>query len=94
MSVALGRVQKKVTNTCTRNVLGFWSNVCEDNPLSNLVIDPARRQLSEIIFPKIGKPEQPEYGLGNTREDAEPRPKRCRLNLSRWSTRVQGVGRA
>ena len=85
MSVALRRIEKKITDAGTRNVLGFGSDVCEDNALSNVLVDPVCRQLSEIKFPKIGKSEQPESGVGNARKDAEPGPKRCRLDLPSWS---------
>ena len=65
----------------------LWGDIGEDNSGGGLLARPCDRRFLEIAFAKVGKTKEPENGVGNVSEDAQPGAEGCGFNLNLVSGR-------
>jgi hypothetical protein len=59
----------------------LWSDVGEDDARSNFGGSPLVCGMPEVSLAEIGEAEEPEDGIGDAGEDAEPRTESGRFDL-------------
>lgn len=81
MSVALGRVEKQIADSRTRDVLVLWCHVRKDDPGRDFGARPADCRLSEVAFTKLWEAQKPEHCVRQSGQYSEPAPEGGRIDL-------------
>ena len=81
MGVALRRVEEKIADAGTGDVLRLRRDVGEDDTRGHFRTYPPQCRLLEVAFAQVRETEEPEDGFGKARKDAEPGPEGRGLNL-------------
>lgn len=81
MGIAFRCVEKQIADAGTRNMLVLGRYICEDDSRCNFAANPTQGRLSEILFAKIRKSEEPEDSFRNARENTQPSSECSRLDL-------------
>ena len=81
MRVALWCVEEEVADACAGDVLVFLGDVGKDYATCYFYAGPEEGRLLEVCFAEVGEAEQPEDGVGNLFEDAQPGAEGCGLDL-------------
>jgi hypothetical protein len=70
--VALGGIEEEVADAGARDMLVLLRNVGEDDAVGDFRSRPHVGSLFEVGLAEVGEAEEPEDGVGETFEDAEP----------------------
>lgn len=81
MRVAFRRVEEQIAYLRARDVEGFGSDVGEDYAGGGGGCGPGAGEGEEVCFADVREAEEPEDGIRDRLEDAEPRSKRRGLDL-------------
>jgi len=93
VGVALGRVEEEVAHPRPRNVLVLRCHVREEHARRHVRPRPELRRLLQVRFAQVREAQQPEDGLWEFGEDAEPGAEGCRFDLGVtlvWCLRILG----
>ena len=91
--VALGRVEEEVAHARPRNVLVLRCHVREEHARGHVRPRPQLRRLLQVGLAQVREAQQPEDGLWEFGEDAEPGAEGCRFDLGVtlvWCLRIWG----
>ena len=81
MRVAFGRVEEEVAHARARDVLVLRRHVGEDDARRHVRPGPHLRRLLQLTLAEVREAQQPEYGVGHARQDAEPGAKCAGIDL-------------
>lgn len=81
MCVTFGRVEEDVADTCAGDVLLLGRDIGEEDAGRNFGAGPFLCDSAEIFLAEVGEAEEPEAGVWDFSDDAEPCSERCWLNL-------------
>jgi hypothetical protein len=79
--IALGRIKEEIQDLGPRNMCVLRRHVCEDDSGGRFFTSPSLGSFPKVLLTRFWEPQQPENGVGNTRQYAQPRSKCGRFNL-------------
>jgi len=86
--VAFRCVEEQIADAGASNMLVFLRNIGELDAPCDFGSSPHVRRLSEVRLSQVGEAEQPENGVWQSSEDAQPATERCRLDLRLLANRT------
>ena len=72
MSIAFGGVEDEIADPSAGDVEVFGGDVGEDDAGGDVLAGPEAGGVEEVVFAQVGEAEEPEDGVGDAGEDAEP----------------------